>query len=260
MRPLLVADVGNTSALFALFQNGRFKNRLRLSTHRLKRQGLARLKSRFKRSGIEAAVIASVVPWAGNYLKKNIPRCLGFKAYLIGRDLQVPMPNRYRNPRQVGMDRLMNALAAYRRYRRALVIVDFGTAITLDVVSEKGEYLGGVIAPGIEISLEALFQKTALLPRIRLLHPSHVIAKDTVESIRVGCSVGIGGLCDRLVERIRKRLRRKPLVVATGGYADFMARYSEKIDRIDADLVLKGIVLTYLHRFAPNGISGKKSS
>jgi len=164
--------------------------------------------------------------------------------FVIGKDLSVPIVNRYKNPKQVGIDRLLNAYAGYRLYRRELIIIDFGTAITFDLVSAKGEYLGGIIAPGIEISLEALFQKTALLPKIRLAHPASMIGRNTTESIRVGCTVGIGGLCDRIVERLRKQHLRHSLVLATGGYAKFMSRYCRSISRIDEDLVLKGIVWT----------------
>jgi type III pantothenate kinase len=157
----------------------------------------------------------------------------------------VPIINRYRTPREVGVDRLVNALAAHRRYRRAVIVIDFGTAITFDFVSKKGEYLGGVIAPGIETSLEALFQKTALLPRIRMAKPRSVMGRDTVESIRAGCAYGIGGLCDRVVEEIRRHYRSKPLVIATGGYARFMRRYSRSIQKIDGCLTLHGIYQTY---------------
>ncbi len=190
-------------------------------------------------------VIASVVPSASAELKKTASR-LGIPSFLVGKDFQVPIANRYKNPRQVGIDRLLNAFAAYKIHQRALIIIDFGTAITFDIISGKGEYLGGIIAPGIEISLEALFQKTALLPRIQLQHPRALIARDTVESIRVGCSVGIGGLCDRIVEKLGRDRLRKPLVIATGGYAGFMRRYCHSIASIDDQLVLKGIVWTYL--------------
>ena len=153
--------------------------------------------------------------------------------------------NRYKNPRQVGVDRLVNAAAAFDRYHRDTIVIDFGTAITFDIVSKKGEYLGGVIAPGIEITLEALNQKTALLPKIRLTHPKNLIGRDTAESIRVGCSVGLGGLCDRLVERISRRYHLHPLVIATGGYARFMTRYCKSIQKIDTELTVRGILLSF---------------
>ncbi|HTL71469.1 MAG TPA: type III pantothenate kinase, partial [Candidatus Eisenbacteria bacterium] len=193
---LLALDVGNTSVTCALFKDGRIVRRARLATADVRTKGKAFFKKHFAAARPEAAVIGSVVPQAGLSLKQILPAATGAKAYLIGKDLPVPIANRYRNPRQVGADRLLNALAAWEKYRRPAVVIDFGTAVTFDVVSPKGEYLGGVIAPGIEISLEALFRKTALLPRTRLAHPRHVVGRDTVESIRSGCAYGIGGLCD----------------------------------------------------------------
>ena len=159
--------------------------------------------------------------------------------------MQAPVRNLYKNPKQVGMDRLMNAVAVHQAYKRNTIVIDFGTAITFDAVSAKGEYLGGVIAPGIEISLNALYERTALLPKIKLAHPKAVIGRDTIESIRSGCSYGMGGLCDRIVLELRKKLGRNALVIATGGYAYFMSQYCTSIRQIDPDLVLRGIFLTY---------------
>ncbi|MBI3252041.1 MAG: type III pantothenate kinase [Candidatus Omnitrophica bacterium] len=246
---LLAIDIGNTSAHFIQFTNGRFQRPLRIATSRLVSAGLWKiLKKRYAFSEIRAVAIASVVPVAGRFLKRELSRRFGRPVYLIGKDFPVPISNRYKNPRQVGVDRLLNALAAHRRFKKECIVVDFGTAITFDVVSKKGEYLGGVIAPGIEISLEALFQKTALLPRTRLKHPRNAIGKDTAESIRVGCSVGIGGLCDRVIETISRRHRLRPAIIATGGYAAFMSRYCEKIGAIDPLLIMRGIVLSFAEK------------
>ncbi len=244
---ILAVDIGNTSVLFGYYDRGHLKKTFRLATKRIRSKEIRSLKKRFPIHELEAAIIASVVPPLGKQLRKKLRKDLGISSYLIGKDIPIPIVNRTRSPRQVGIDRLMNAIAAFDRYRRPAIIVDFGTAITFDVVSNKGEYLGGVIAPGIEISLEALFQQTALLPKIRLAHPAHFIGRDTVESIRIGCSVGIGGLCDRIIERIKKRYRLRPVIIATGGYAAFMARYCSARGRIDPWLTLKGILLTYQH-------------
>ena len=244
---LLAVDVGNTSVHFALREKGVWRSHYRVST-RTPDAALRRLLSkRFRNLRGVPAAIASVVPAKSGILKGHLKR-LGLRAYLIGKDLPVPIRNLYRRPKQVGVDRLLNALGAYRRYRREAIVIDFGTAITFDVVGKKGDYLGGVIAPGIEISLEALFQKTAMLPRIRLAHPRHWIGKDTVESIRVGCSVGIGGLCDRTVEAISKKYHLRPVVVATGGYAHFMKRYCRSVRHIAPDLLLEGILATLRSR------------
>ena len=249
---ILAVDIGNTSILFGYYDHGRLKKTFRLPTKKISAKEIRSLKKIFPVSQIGAAVIGSVVPPLGKRLKRDIRAVLGISAALIGQDIPVPITNRYRYPRQVGIDRLMNAVAAFDHYRRAAIIIDFGTAITFDVVSNKGGYLGGVIAPGIEISLEALFQQTALLPKIRLAHPAHFIGRDTVESIRIGCSVGIGGLCDRIIEKIKKNYRLRPVIIATGGYAAFMARYCSAMGRIDPWLTLKGILLTYQKHLKKN--------
>lgn len=237
----LAVDVGNTSAHFVPVSGERFGREYRVKTSDLDRAAVGAVRRAGK---IEAVVIASVVPKAVASLKKAAEK-IGVPALVIGRDVPVPIANRYKNPRQVGIDRLLNAYAGYRQYRREMIVLDFGTAITFDIVSRKGEYLGGIIAPGIELSLDALFQKTALLPKIRLKHPQALIARDTVESIRVGCSVGIGGLCDRVVEELRRKHLKDPLILATGGYAGFMRRYCRSIQKIDPRLVLKGISWSY---------------
>ena len=242
---ILAIDIGNTTANGALCSRGRFIKHFRIPTQKIRAQTLKVLRRQIPADKKPVVVIASVVPQAGTFLKKNIPRALKCPAYLIGKDLKVPIKNKYKNPRQVGADRLLNALAAFRKYKRELIVIDFGTAITFDIVSKKGEYLGGVIAPGIEISLDALFSRTALLPKTKLLHTQEAIGRDTAASIRIGCSAGIGGLCDRIVDNIARRMHPKPLVVATGGYARFMSRYCQSIKKIDDDLVLKGIVYAY---------------
>jgi len=242
---LVAVDIGNTSIHFALHEKGKWGRHFSISTQASEsalRALLIKKAALFKDAEV---AIASVVPAKSTVLKRVL-RSLGVRAYLIGKDIPVPVKNLYRNPRQVGIDRLLNALAAYRIYKKELIVIDFGTAITFDIVNRQGEYMGGVIAPGIEISLEALFQKTALLPRIRLAHPKNWIGKDTVESIRVGCSVGIGGLCDRTVEAISAKYRLKPAVLATGGYASFMKRYCHSIQSIKPDLILDGILESFM--------------
>lgn len=241
---VLTVDVGNTSVYAALFEGGRVRARRRLSTAGLDAPAARALGRAFR--GAEGAIIGSVVPEAGSLLRRELPRGGAFPAFLVGKDVTVPIVNRYRRPRQVGADRLLNALAAYDAHRRACIVVDFGTAITFDVVSAKGEYLGGVIAPGIELSLESLFRRTALLPRIRLRHPSSILGRDTAESIRAGCTFGIGGLCERIVAEIIARHRfRRPAVLATGGYAAFMRRYCPSVQSVDPELTVRGLLLTF---------------
>ncbi len=239
----LAIDIGNTSIHFALHTKKRWSKHFFVST-KAKKGEIKRLLFKEKASWRNAEIaIASVVPEKTETLLKIFKK-IGARPRVIGKNVRVPIQNRYSNPSQVGVDRLLGAFAAWKRVKKELIVIDFGTAITFDVVSAKGEYLGGVIAPGIEISLEALFKKTALLPKIRLAHPKNWIGKDTVESIRVGCSVGIGGLCDRTVEAISKKYGMKPVVLATGGYAHFMKRYCRSVKAVVPDLILEGILET----------------
>ena len=247
---LLACDIGNTSVELGLYKGKRLKRSLRLPTKSFHKGFGRRFRAAFGRVPVDSAAIASVVPHAAVRLERLLRRALKKPVRLIGRDLKPPIRNRYRDPRQVGMDRLMNAVAFHRKYHRFGVVVDFGTAVTFDVVAQNGEYLGGVIAPGIEISIEALYRKTALLPRINLVGatrrvaPTPIIGRNTTEAIRAGCSYGIGGLCERIIAEIGKAYRRKPFVVATGGYARYMAGYCRGIDRLEPNLVLEVIRLT----------------
>ncbi len=243
---LIAIDIGNTSIHGALWDGRVWKRHFRVSsrlnaaaTKRLLLAGLGKDKQ------IPIA-LASVVPAKGKFVSTFL-RAQNRQVLYIGHDAPVPIVNKYKKPKQVGVDRLLNALAAYRRYKKELIVIDFGTAITFDVVSRKGEYLGGVISPGIEISLQALYERTALLPKIQLKHPKHLLGQDTIESIRVGCSVGIGGLCDRIVEAFSKGSFR-PTVIATGGYADFMKRYCHTVQKTHENLNLEGILATFQKR------------
>ena len=247
MKPLIAVDIGNTSIHLARFDQGKWRSSRRIVTSHYREELFDALKPLVPSDKNACVVIAGVVPEAGKYLERAIPKKLRVETRLIGPAFPVPMKNLYKIPSQVGVDRLLNGLAAYDKVRGPVIVIDFGTAITFDVVTQRGEYRGGVIAPGIEISLEALFQKTALLPKIRLQHPKKVVGRDTVESIRVGCSVGIGGLCDRIIDEIEKSSRLRAKVIATGGYAGFMSKYCRRISAIDPDLLFKGIQITYRH-------------
>lgn len=239
----LAVDVGNTSTDWGVFHNKKLILRLTSLTGKSSSAVFKRLRPYRKK--MRQAVICSVVPRESDRLVKTMRRSLGLSAKVLGRDLRVPIANKVRKPRQVGMDRLVNALASYEVFKQGCVCVDFGTAITFDVISTKGEYEGGIIAPGIELTLNALAEKTALLPRIRLQHVRRVVGQDTISSIRSGCSVGLGALCDGILNQIDQEKRRKHKVVATGGYARFISRYSRKIQRVRDHLTLEGIRLSF---------------
>ena len=195
-------------------------------------------------ASISKILIVSVVPKATAGVKTALKSICSARALLVGQDCPIPIRNLYKDPRQVGADRLVNAVAARHRYGQPAIIVDFGTAITVDLVSPAGAYVGGMIAPGLEISLEALVTRAALLPRIDLEPPKAVLGRDTVTSMRSGIIHGYGALCDGLVRRIKEaaRIKRAP-VIATGGHAPFMAPYCQTVSRVDPTLTLDGLAI-----------------
>ena len=243
----LVIDIGNTTTSFGLFRGRRLVRTFAVPTAgwRLGRGVARRLKS--IRAAREA-IVCSVVPWATPVVAKAV-RSLGFRRVrIVGHDIKVPLKNRYRYPRQVGQDRLVGAYAAWRIYRTDCIVADFGTAITIDLVTRKGEYLGGAIAPGLDISLEALAARTALLPRVALREPPGVLGRDTANSIRSGLLYGFAGLCDGLVSHLKRRHAPKATVIGTGGSCPRIAPYTRTIDHLRPALVLEG--LKYLSALA----------
>jgi type III pantothenate kinase len=204
---------------------------------------LIRIRKRFP--GIQEAVLCSVVPDISAVCGRLIEKHLNIQPHIVGKDLKVPMKNNYHNPRQVGQDRLVCAYAAKCLYGYPAVVIDFGTATTFDVVSQRGSYEGGIIASGIRLSAESLFQKTALLPKIKMIRgPKRLIGKNTQESMLSGIFLGYGAMCCGLIDRIKKIIKGKPIVIVTGGYTRLMKKYIQnKVTKIDKDLVFKGMAL-----------------
>ena len=194
---------------------------------------------------IEALVVSCVVPALAQEYDQLIARYLGGRGAMVGPDIRTGMPIRIDNPRELGADRLVNAVAAYQRIGGACIAVDFGTAVNYDVVSAAGEYLGGVIAPGIEISLEALSQRAAALPRIRLEAPASAIGRGTLSAIQSGVIFGYAGQVDGLVGRLREELGEEAPTIATGGFAAIIAPHCEQIDEVDDLLTLTGLRLIW---------------
>ena len=186
---MLAIDIGNTSIHVGVFSGSTLRRQFSLPT-RLVRNAAA-LRRRLRISGAKDAIVCSVVPWATTAVTGAL-RVTGISPVVVGRTLRVPLINRYRYPKEVGQDRLVGAYAAWKTYKKDCIIVDIGTAITIDVVTKGGEYLGGVIAPGIGISLEALATRTALLPKVQLREPPELLGRDTANSIRSGLLFEIG--------------------------------------------------------------------
>src|SRR5436190_2119963 len=245
---LLAVDVGNTQTHVGMFRDGELVEHWRFATSRSATadQLAARLSSLLGLSGlrladVDAAIVSSVVPDLGAEYEQLYKRYLGGKGALVGPSLKTGMPIRIDNPHELGADRLANAVAAYERCGGACIAVDFGTAINYDVVSSAGEYLGGVISPGIEISLEALAQRAARLPRVQLLPPSHAIGRGTQEAIQSGVLYGYAGQVDGILTRLREELGEEATAIATGGFAAAIVPHCEQVDEIDDLLTLEGL-------------------
>ncbi|MFH0839477.1 MAG: type III pantothenate kinase [Candidatus Omnitrophota bacterium] len=244
---ILAIDMGNTNITFGLFRGSRLVKSTRLSTAAVKSYN-SFVQKASKGIDVRAVAICSVVPKVTRALMPLLKRHFNSNVFILGKDIKVPIKNLYKNPRQVGQDRLVAAYAAHALYAHSspVVVIDFGTAVTFDVVSKKGAYLGGLIVPGMEMSLEALSKKAALLPKVRLEKPSFILGKTTKDSMISGVFYGYAAMCDGLVARLKKRFGRKFYVVATGGNARRISPLSSSIDKVDEDLVLKGVNLAFL--------------
>jgi type III pantothenate kinase len=201
--------------------------------------------SKVSPKAIKAIIISCVVPPMLHILEPLCKKYFNIKPMIVGPGIKTGMPIYYDNPREVGADRIVNAVAAFERYKGDIIVVDFGTATTFDYVSAKGEYMGGCICPGIMISSEALFQKAAKLPRIEIIRPKTVIGKDTVSSMQAGILYGYAGLVDGLVERIKEEVKSDPKVIATGGLAKIIASETKSIHVVDDMLTLEGLRIIY---------------
>lgn len=245
---LLAIDIGNTNTVLGLYRDNMLVQSWRINTDKARTvdeyaiviHDLFRL-SDIHFSDIGDVIISCVVPSLLQTFEQLCRRYFQKKPQVVGPGIKTGMPIHYDNPKEVGADRIVNAVAAFERYRRSLIIVDFGTATTFDVISPKGEYLGGAIAPGVGISAEALFERASKLPRVEIARPAQVIAKTTVSSMQSGIFFGYVGLVDGIVVRMKNELREQPLVVATGGLAPLIAESSRTIDEVAPDLTLEGL-------------------
>lgn len=249
---LLTIDIGNTSISFGVFKGKELAARFRIGT--LKDRGVDEyavfLRSILSSKGvpldeIKAGIISCVVPPLLETIRDVCRECFGISLFVVGDNVDAGIPVLYDNPKEVGADRLVNAVAGYHKYQQSLIIIDFGTATTFDCVSHKGEYLGGVIAPGIAISAEALFQRTSKLPRVDISRPAAAIGKDTVASMQSGLFYGYVSLVEGMVRRIKGEMQTPPVTIATGGQAELIAHETPVIEHVEPFLTLVGLRLLY---------------
>ena len=249
---MLAVDVGNTNIVIGVYKEKELITHWRVSTQRHRTSdeyGILALQL-FRYDGLDpadisAVVICSVVPPLTPSVEEMSRRFFKTEPLVVGPGVKTGIDIRYENPREVGADRIVNAVAAYEKYRGAVIVVDFGTATTFDAISAEGEYLGGAIAPGIGISSEALFQRAAKLPKIELMRPKYAIGRNTIASMQAGIVFGYAGQVDELVRRIKKEMGGNPFVVATGGLASLVAPETKTIQEVDPWLTLEGLRIIY---------------
>jgi type III pantothenate kinase len=244
---LLAVDVGNTQTVFGLFDGERLEERRRIGTE-AERTGdelSVLLRGLFDLAALEGICLASTVPALLRSYEDFADRWTRARLLVVGPGTRTGIPVRYDDPREVGPDRIVNAVAAKERYGAPCIVVDFGTSTNFDVVSPEGEYVGGVLAPGVEISMDALFARAARLFRVDFSEPPSVIGKTTGAALQSGLVYGFAGQVDAIVARIRDELGDQAQTVATGGLADLIAPHSATIQKVDPDLTLEGLRLVW---------------
>lgn len=254
---LLVIDVGNTNIVYGLFEGTELKHQFRVESGRGRTadEYAVVLKQLCEMHGIapsqvDAAIIASVVPALTEPMVGLVKRAFAIEPKIVGPGIRSGMAILYENPREVGADRIVNSVAAFEKIKGGVIVVDFGTATTFDCVTPKGEYLGGVIAPGIQISADALFSRAAKLPRVEIVQPPKVVGKNTVHSMQSGIVYGYVGLVDGVVERLKEELGYPCEVMATGGLASLIAPLTRNIKDVDPNLTLTGLRLLHERNLA----------
>lgn len=249
---LLVIDIGNTNISAALFKGAAIVRRFRVAADARRTfdeygiilRGLLS-SAGYKPGDIRGVMVSSVVPRLDKTIKDAVADYIGVRALIVGTDVDAPIRVLTDKPKEVGADRLVNAVAAYGMHRTALIVVDLGTATTFDYVTEDGAFAGGAIAPGLGISVEALYIKTAKLPGVEISIPERVIGRNTIEAMRSGIYWGYAGLIDAIVDRMKVELKSNPPVIATGGLARTMKDAVRSVTEIDEDLTFKGLKIIY---------------
>ncbi|MFC1515125.1 type III pantothenate kinase [Thermodesulfobacteriota bacterium] len=246
---LLVIDVGNTNTVMGIYDGKQLIQdwRTRTERHTTEDEFNILITSLFATGGVNTkdigkTIISCVVPPMVTILDVFCRKYLGHKPHWVDATAVAEMPILYGNPKEVGADRIVNAVGAFHMYKTSLIVIDFGTATTFDAISSKGEYLGGAISPGIMIASEALFMKASKLPRVEIFQsPQKVIGKDTASSIQSGIIYGYAGLVDGMVKRMKAEMGTNPGVIATGGLAELMYEVTETIEAVERNLTLEGL-------------------
>jgi type III pantothenate kinase len=249
---LLAIDVGNTHTVLGLYDGEELVRHFRIQSvrgrtadeFRVVLSSLMRL-AELDPKQVDASILASVVPSLTETMVRAVRVAFGHEMIVVGPGVKTGMPILYEIPREVGADRIVNAVAAYERVRGGVIVVDFGTATTFDCISHRGEYLGGAIAPGVQISAESLFSRAAKLPRAELSKPPRVLGRNTVHSMQSGIIYGYVELVDGLVERLAKEMGYPCTTLATGGLASLIRSESRTIDEVVDSLTLEGLRILY---------------
>jgi type III pantothenate kinase len=248
---LLVTDIGNTNIVFGVYDGETLASHWRLSTemHRTADEYAILLNNLLNFAGlsfkdVDSAIISCVVPPLLVAIEQVCSVYVGIRPIIVEPGVKTGMPIRYEN-QELGADRIVNAVAGYEKHKRSLIIVDFGTATTFDYVTAKGEYVGGAIAPGIMIALEALVERASKLPRVELTKPKEIIGKNTISAMQSGIFFGYVSLVDGIVARMKQAVKSDPYVIGTGGLASLVLGESHTIDEVDEFLTLNGLKILY---------------
>ena len=249
---LLAIDVGNTNMVFGLYEGQKMRGSFRISTNAISTSDEIGMKIMqyyhfrgYKPQDTTAVIIASVVPPVMYSLTNAIRKYFALNPVIVGQDVDTGVVNHYANPREVGVDRLVNAVSAIEKYGTPLIIVDIGTAITFDCIDRSGAYLGGAIFPGIKIAMEALFMKASKLPRVDIVNTEHAIGRTTVQSMQSGAVRGYVGALTGILLDMQKELDGDTRVIATGGMGRMMAEHCGLIDEVDPNLTMEGLRRIY---------------
>lgn len=253
---ILLVDVGNTNIVLGLYEKSKKLESWRISTDLKKTSDeySIQVTQLFMQKGwntkdVNGVIISSVVPNIMYSLESMIRKSFGIEPLVVGPGIRTGINIKYDNPKEVGADRIVNAVAAHYKYKKDLILIDFGTATTFCALTKEANYLGGCITPGIRISTDALFERAAKLPRVELEAPRNIICKDTVSSMQAGIIYGYIGQVEYIIKQMKKEMIdsgcAEPLVVATGGLAVLVAKYTNYIDLVESDLTLEGLRIIY---------------